>query len=269
MPTLDARPDGRPDLLREEPTPDRFVQALARGLRVLAAFSAESPAMTLSEVARRVGTSRASARRFLLTLRRLGYARLDDGAYSLTPRVLELGESFLSTLPVVEAARGHLELLSAALGEPAYASVLDGGDIVYVVRAHDRRSVKVGVGVGTRVPACAASMGRVILAALPDSEADARGGRACDGCRLPRTAACAGFWSELPAIRSRGWCVVDGEPPHDGRSVAMALDGAPGAAIGVATHASPDEIRRSVIPRLRAAARSIRARLRSAAAGSA
>src|SRR4051794_37198803 len=119
----------------EHPEPSsQFVQSLARGLDVVKAFTAERPEMTLSDIARVTDLTRATARRFLLTLVELGYVRTDGKLFALTPRVLELGFSYLSGLSLPEVAQPHLEQLSRDLGESTSASVLDGGDIVYVAR---------------------------------------------------------------------------------------------------------------------------------------
>ncbi|MFL5838358.1 MAG: helix-turn-helix domain-containing protein, partial [Solirubrobacteraceae bacterium] len=107
-----------------------FVQSLRRGLEVIRAFDAEAPELTLSDVARRTGLSRAAARRFLLTLAELGYVRTDGRHFSLSPRVLELGYAYLSSLSLPEVAEPHLEALVAEVRESSSMSVLDGGDIV-------------------------------------------------------------------------------------------------------------------------------------------
>src|SRR4051794_23692642 len=145
-----------------------FVQSLERGLAVIRAFDAEAPELTLSDVARRTGMSRAAARRFLLTLADLGYVRTDGRQFSLSPRVLELGYAYLSSLSLPEVAEPHLEALVAEVRESSSMSVLDGGDIVYVARVPVSRIMTVAINVGTRFPAYATSMGRVMLAGLSD-----------------------------------------------------------------------------------------------------
>ncbi len=126
-----------------------FVQSLERGLAVLRAFDAEHPALTLSEVARRTDLSRAAARRFLLTLVSLGYVRSESRVFALRPRVLELGFAYLSTLGLADVAAPHLKALVARLRESASVAVLDGDDIVYVVRVPTRRIMTVTIAVGT------------------------------------------------------------------------------------------------------------------------
>ena len=144
-----------------------FVQSLERGLAVIRAFGADDPELTLSDVARRTDLTRAAARRFLLTLVDLGYVRSDGKHFALTPRVLELGYAYLSSLSLPEIAEPHLERLAAQVRESSSVSVLDGDEIVYVGRVPTSRIMRVSINVGTRFPAYATSMGRVLLAALP------------------------------------------------------------------------------------------------------
>ncbi|GGK69828.1 IclR family transcriptional regulator domain-containing protein [Ornithinimicrobium pekingense] len=150
-----------------------FVQSLARGLDVITAFDAEHRELTLSEVAQRTGLNRATARRFLHTLLALGYVRADGQRFALTPRVMRLGYAFVAGLPLSEIAQPHLKTLSARLGESTSVSVLDGPDILYVVRVPTHRIMSTPIPVGTRFPAYATSMGKVLLAALPPEELDA------------------------------------------------------------------------------------------------
>ena len=150
-------------------SPD-YIQSLARGLQVLRAFNRERPRSTLSEIAAHIRLSRAVARRGLLTLQHLGYVALQGRHFFLTPRVLELGYSYLSSLDLTELAQEAMEQLSQRVGESCSMAVLDGSDIVYVVRVPVRRLMSVALGVGARLPAFAASMGRVLLADKSDHE---------------------------------------------------------------------------------------------------
>ena len=152
----------------EAPPPPRdrqFVQSLERGLSVIRALSAPEP-QTLSDVARATGLTRAASRRFLLTLQQLGYVHLDGTRFQLTPQVLELGYAYLSSLTLPEVAQPHLERLVEEVHESSSVSVLDGGDVVYVARVPTRSIMRVAISVGTRFPAYATSMGRVLLAGL-------------------------------------------------------------------------------------------------------
>ena len=150
-------------------SPD-YIQSLDRGLQVLRAFNRERSRCTLSEIAAQIGLSRAVARRSLLTLQHLGYVAAQGRHFFLTPRVLELGYSYLSSLDLTELAHEAMEQLSQRVGESCSMAVLDGSDIVYVARVAVRRLMSVALGVGARLPAFAASMGRVLLADKSDSE---------------------------------------------------------------------------------------------------
>lgn len=194
---------------------DDFVQSLARGLAVIRAFDADHPELTLSEVARRAELPRAAARRFLRTLHHLGYVHSDDKVFRLTPRVLELGFSYLSALSLPEIAQPHLERLSHELDESVSAAVLDGDDIVYVARVATRRIMSVGITIGTRFPARQTSMGRVLLAA---ADAD-----------------------HAPEVRAAGWALVDQELEPGLRAVAAPVRDRTGevvAAVNVSTSAA-------------------------------
>ena len=173
----------------DRPRSADFVQSLERGLLVIRAFDAEHRELGLSEVARISGLTRAAARRFLLTLAKLGYVTFADGRFSLTPRVLELGYAYLSSLSLPEVAQPHMEALVAQVNESSSISVLDDTEVVYVARVPTRRIMSITLSVGTRLPAYATSMGRVLLAALPDAElADAPGARStCAPCRPTRS----------------------------------------------------------------------------------
>ena len=142
-----------------------FVQSLERGLAVIRAFDADNPELTLSDVARITGLTRAAARRFLHTLVELGYMRSDGRKFALRPRILELGYAFLSSLSLPEMALPHLEQLVEKVHESSSVSVLDGNEVVYVARVPTKRIMRIAISVGTHFPAYATSMGRVLLAA--------------------------------------------------------------------------------------------------------
>jgi IclR family transcriptional regulator, pca regulon regulatory protein len=248
-----------------------FVQSLERGLAVIRAFGEERPELTLSEVAHETGLTRAAARRFLLTLADLGYVRADGRRFALSPRVLELGYAYLSSIGLPEIAEPHLERLAAEVRESSSVSVLDGDDIVYVARVPTSRIMRVAINVGTRFPAHATSMGRVQLAALPDAELDAF----LDRVELrPLTAHTltdpAKLRAELARIRSQGWALVDQELEEGLRSVAAPIRDRTGrvvAAVNVSAHASRasrDTVRRTLLPPLLATAARIQEDLRAA-----
>ena len=160
-------PAGDPDnVLYRGGDPD-FMTSLARGLHVIRAFSGFDQRLTIADVSRATGLTRAVVRRCLYTLRELGYAATDGRTYSLQPRVLNLGHAYLSTAPIPIAAQPVLEELSEQLGESTSVAVLDDGAVVYVARAATRRIMAVTLGVGSRLPAYCTALGRVLLASLP------------------------------------------------------------------------------------------------------
>ena len=222
--------------------PPEFVQSLDRGLAVIRAFSADRPRLTLSEVARETGMTRAAARRFLLTLEHLGYVSQEGRAFALRPSVLQLGYAYLSSFTVAEIAQDHLEHLAEQLHESCSASVLDGDDIVYVARASTNRIMTIGLSVGTRLPAYCTSMGRVLLAALPDSDLDAYLHRIDIEPRTDFTITDPGeLRTEIVRVRERGWSLLDQELEQGVRSVAVAIhdvDGRVIAAINTSAHAT-------------------------------
>jgi IclR family transcriptional regulator, pca regulon regulatory protein len=218
-----------------------YVQSLERGLLVIRAFDAEHPKLSLSEVAASTGLSRAAARRFLHTLVHLGYMRSDGSKFSLRPKILELGYAYLSSLTLPEVAMPHLEELVEQVHESSSVCELDGDDVVYIARVPTKRIMTVTISVGTRFPAYATSMGRVLLAAQPDewleeylSSVSLRG---LTGHTITdRTA----LRNELRKIRARGWALVDQELEEGLRSLAAPIRDADGrviAAMNVSTHA--------------------------------
>ncbi|TLS44665.1 IclR family transcriptional regulator [Streptomyces montanus] len=246
-----------------------FVQSFERGLAVIRAFDAEHPELTLSEVARACELTRAAARRFLLTLVDLGYVRTDGRMFRLTPRVLELGYSYLSSFTLPEIAEPHLEQLVARIRESSSLCVLDGDDIVYVARVPTRRIMTATITVGTRFPAYVTSVGRVILAHLPDEEIDTRLARAELPPLRARTIVSAGtLRAELRRVRRQGYAIVDQELEEGLRSVAVPVrdrDGEVVAAVNIPVHASRnsvESVRRDLLPHLLATVARIEADLR-------
>ncbi|WP_332662678.1 IclR family transcriptional regulator [Aeromicrobium sp.] len=247
---------------------DQFVQSLARGLSVITAFDQNHPEMTLSEVATRTELSRATARRFLHTLVELGLVRTDGRHFALTPQVLRLGTAYLSGLGLPAIAQPHLERLSAEVGESTSASVLDGTDIVYVARVATRRIMSVGITVGTRFPAYATSMGRVLLAGMTPPTLDAYFEEADLKALTPRTIHDeAGLRHELDRVRAQGWCLVDQELELGLRSIAVPVAGSLGDVIAALNVSAPtgfddlDDLVSSILPALQGAAEAISADL--------
>ncbi|MGK5681698.1 IclR family transcriptional regulator domain-containing protein [Actinoplanes sp. URMC 104] len=233
------------------------VQSLERGLAVIRAFDATHPELTLSEVARICDLTRAAARRFLLTLADLGYVRTDGRLFRLTPRVLELGYAFLAGQSLPEVAAPHLERLVSQVHESSSLSILDGDDIVYVARVPTSRIMTVSINLGTRFPAYATSMGRVLLAALPDEELEAYAARVRLDRLTGRTVATvAALRAELDRVRAQGYAVVDQELEQGLRAIAVPIHdrtGAVAGAVNVSVHAARatvEAMRRRFLPPL-------------------
>jgi IclR family pca regulon transcriptional regulator len=234
-----------------------FVEALARGLDVLACFDADHPSMSLSEVATAAGLARPTARRLLLTLEELGFVRTSGGAFRLTPKVLTLGMAYVGALGLWDIARPHLESLVASTGESSSMAQLDGSDIVYVARVSVPKIIALRVDIGTRFPAVQTSQGKVLLAALSPAELEAtlaqpsRAGLPPYIGRSPDQ-----LRDELTEIRARGWALADEELAPGVRSVAVPVrdrDGVVQAAMNVTVHAAETTIERLLeehLPRL-------------------
>jgi IclR family pca regulon transcriptional regulator len=237
----DARSDGDVIIAGSGSADGDFVQSLERGLAVIRAFDAEHRLLSLSEVAAATGLSRAAARRFLHTLVHLGYMHNSDGRFALRPKILELGYAYLSSLTLPEVAMPHLEELVEQVRESSSVSELDGEDVVYIARVPTKRIMRVTINVGTRFPAYATSMGRVLLAAKPDEWLD----RYLSSVKLrgltdQTITSPAGLRQELHKIRGRGWALVDQELEEGLRSLAAPIRDAEGtviAAVNVSTHA--------------------------------
>ena len=250
--------------------PAGYIQSLDRGLAVISCFSAERPRLTLSEVARQTGVSRAAARRSLITLQTLGYVGSDGRQFFLTPRVLTLGYSYLSSLSLADVAQAHLSDLANEVHESCSASVLDGFDIVYVARAATKRIMTISLSVGTRLPAYATSMGRVLLAALPGERLDAFLNSATLDPLTERTIVDHDrLRAEVEKIRTRGWGLVDQELEDGVRSIAVPIHDSARrvvAAINTSAHATRvplTTLQKSFLPKLRECAAAIDAELRA------
>jgi IclR family pca regulon transcriptional regulator len=248
-----------------------FVQSLQRGLAVIRAFDGESTTLTLGEVATTTGLARAAARRFLLTLVDLGYVRVDARLFELSPRVLELGRAYLSSLRLPAVAQPHLEALVGDVGESATIAVLDDAEIVYVAHVPARRIMSITIGVGTRDPAFATSLGRVLLAAQDDAWLDDYLGSAALARITNRTVSgAASLRAVLGKVRRQGYALVDQELEAGLRAVAVPIHDADGtvvAALNLAVHAGRwpiEAIRAELLPRLRETATAIEAAVAAA-----
>ena len=245
-----------------------FVQSLERGLSVIRAFDHEHPELTLSEVAAVTGVTRAVARRFLLTLASLGYVRSDGRFFSLTAKVLELGYAYLSSLSLPEVAEPHLEALVSEVNESSSVSVLDGHDVVYVARVPVSRIMTVSISVGTRFPAYATSMGRVLLAGMAEPDLDAYLSAVRMAPLTARTvSSVTALRGEVTRVRSQGWALVNQELEEGLRALAVPIRDRAGkvvAALNVSAHASRtslEAMRRDLLPPLLKAAARVEADL--------
>ena len=243
---------------------DRFVQALARGLRAIQSFDGRSRELTLTEVAEAAGLTRAGARRILLTLEHLGYVKLDGRAFSLTPRILSLGFPYLTSLPFWNLAEPVMEALVQELHESCSAAVLDGSEIVYVLRVPTQKIMTINLSVGSRLPAYCTSMGRILLAGLeaPEvaeilKESDLR-------ALTPHTETRIKHLKEIVEdARHKGWVLVDQELEEGLISLAVPIVSASGRTIaamnisGQANRTPAVEMKRRFLAPLQDAARRI------------
>lgn len=241
-----------------------FVGSLARGLSVLRAFNADKPEMTLTEVAGKTNLTRAGARRFLLTLVELGYINKNQRLFRLTPKVLELGYAFMASTPIAERSQPYLKQVTEQTGESSSLGVLDGDDVVYIARSPARRILMPGLHVGTRLPACYTSLGRVQLAHRSEQEWENYLGRIVLEPRTPFSITSkSALRKEFAKIRAQGYALVDQELEEGLRSLAVPVRDSNNnivAAVNVSANAataSIDTMVRKFLPILKKAARDI------------
>jgi IclR family pca regulon transcriptional regulator len=232
-----------------------YVQSLDRGIAVIRSFSNDTRRQTLADVARATGLTRATCRRLLLTLVELGYARTDGKTYELTPRVLDIGYSYLASMHLHEIAQPFIEEFSEQVHESSSISVLDDTDIVYVARVPTKRIMTVAIGLGSRFPAFQTSMGRVLLAELDDDrvrEVYARSDRSRPTAHTVTDV--DQLLVALAVVRRDGWALVDQELEVGIRSVAAPIRDGHGcavAAVNVSTHAGRtdlDQVHEQFVP---------------------
>lgn len=227
-----------------------FIEALARGLEVIRVFGERPHPRTLRDVSDAAGLARPTARRILITLAEMGYVRYHDGQYTLTPRVLELGMAYIAETEVWQIAEPHLRQLVAVTNESSSIGQLDGSDVVYVARVSVPKLVSLSVSVGTRFPALATSLGKVLLAALDEESLDR-------ALAEPTRSGLSPLWrpdraeirEELQAVRARGWALTDQQLAPAIRSIAAPIrdgDGRVIAAVNVNTHAAETPVERLV-----------------------
>jgi IclR family pca regulon transcriptional regulator len=255
-PAVPAEPKGRVE----------HVQSLERGLAVLSAFTARDTALTISQVADRTSLSRATARRLLLTLEKLGYVESTRREFSLTPAVLDLAKPFAGPIDPWGFAKPYLHSQTEPHEESASIAVLDGTDILYVARTPTRRLMTLAVTVGSRLPAHATSKGRILLAFLPEAELEAYFRRSAIEPYTDRTVVGeAELRSILAGIRAEGWAIVDQQLEEGLCSVAAPIiepSGRVSAALSVCAHAGrvdPNTLRTEFLPLVLETARRISA----------
>jgi IclR family transcriptional regulator, pca regulon regulatory protein len=234
-----------------------IIGSFAKGLRVLECFDGDHPRLAIADVSEITGFDRATARRCLLTLHHLGYAAYDGKYFTLTPRVLRLGMGALAALPLPQIVQPWLDQLSDKIGQSCSVSILDGAEIVYIARAAQRRVMSIGLMPGSRLPAHCTSMGRVLLAALPD---DAISTLIATSDLTPRTVHSLHdpdeIIAEIKRVRLAGYAMIDQEVELGLSSLAVPVYDAKGRIpaalnIGMASlHASPEAMRNTYLPAL-------------------
>jgi IclR family pca regulon transcriptional regulator len=244
--------------------PRDLVQAAERSFAIIRAFGQHRQTLTQSQVAEATGLSRATARRFLQSMEVLGYVGRDGRDYYLRPRVLDLGYAYLSSMTLWDVAKSQMELLVQQVQESSSASVLDGTDIIFTVRVPTKRIMSVQVEIGTRFPAHATSMGRVLLADLPPDALDGYFGQVVPEQLTPRSVTSVEELRViLKEVASQGWCLLDEELEEGVRSLAVPLHDKRGtviAAMNVCAHASrvsAQRIRDEFLPPLLQAAATV------------
>lgn len=211
-----------------------YIQSIERGFAVLLAFGAQTPNPTLAELASATDLSRPAVRRILLTLQRLGYVTGVGTRWSLTPRVLSIGQHYTETHSLLDASTPRLLELAKQTDESASLGVLDGADVVYAARVPVRRIMSINVSVGTRVPAYATSMGRALLAWAPtelvEEILDATDFRQlASGTIIDRHQ----ILNELVTVRDRGYALTSEELEQGLISLAVPVRDAVGSVVGV------------------------------------
>jgi IclR family pca regulon transcriptional regulator len=240
-----------------------FMASLARGLAVIRAFTQQRRQLTIAQLSLSTGIPRAAVRRCLYTLSKLGYVVSDDGrAYALRPRILALGHAYLSSTPLAIAVQPLLDQITSDLHESSSMAVLEGDDILYIARSSTTtRVMSIDLGIGSRLPAYCTSMGRVLLAGLPEAELKAHLARVKFARLTGRTVATPDeLMNVLKTVRRDGYSVVDQELEIGLRSIGVPVvdrNGRAVAAINIGTQSSRvsvAEMESRFLPLLRAAA---------------
>ena len=226
-----------------------FVEALARGLEVIRSFDRIHAKQTISQISERTLLARPTVLRLLLTLEELGYVRCRENSYSLTPKVVDLGMAYISALGLYGAAKPHMEKLSKEVDQSVSLAELDGSDIVYTGRVEVAEIISVGVTVGARLPSPSTALGRVLLAAVPDSELHQVLSTPSLSMFIPRNRFTAEqIRPKLELVREQGWAESDEDLQYGVQAIAAPIRGEDGnvfAAIGLGTHTS--EIEKGIV----------------------
>jgi IclR family transcriptional regulator, pca regulon regulatory protein len=257
--------------LSETDSQGEFVQSLERGLAVIRAFGFRRVSLTIADVAEATGLTRATARRFLLTLVRMGYVRNDGREYWLRPRVLELGYAYLSGIRLPEAAKPFLEDLAHSLGESTSIAMRDEHEIVYVAHAAPSRVMTINVPIGSRDPLYCTALGRVLLAHAPDEEIDqylkSADVRAYTGATITDPNE---LRDALRSVRTNGYSLIENELEDGLVALAVPVRDSVGnvtAAMNACAYSlrtGPAELMRTGLPLLRKAAAGVEAEVRAA-----
>jgi IclR family pca regulon transcriptional regulator len=243
--------------------PAYWVKSVEKTFSILLAFSPDEPRLTITRAAAKADLSRAAARRFLLTLVDLGYIRMEGNYFELTPRCLDIGASFLANLSLPQIAEPHLKELAVDLNETASLCILDGADVVYLARVAAPRLLSVSVNVGTRFPAWATSMGRVLLAGLPErSREEFYASLNLQQFTHHSVSSIDQLRTEVDRAGTQGFSMVSQELDDGLRGVAVPVrrgnDLIAAINVSLQTHRVPEaEIAHTVVPQLQEAARSI------------
>lgn len=247
---------------------DSYVQSFARGLDVIRSFGITAPRQTLTEVAEATGLTRAGARRILLTLQTLGYVRMNGRNFELTPKILDLGFAYLSSMPIWNLAQPVMDALVEQTHESCSIAVLDGQDVVYVLRVHTHKIMSTNLGIGSRLPAFWTSLGRVLLAELPAHELQAQlQARSSHQFTRHTVQDEASLLSILDSVRQQGWSLVDQELEEGLISIAAPIHNASGHVIaalnisGQANRTTPEVMQGKLLPPLLQAANRVSALL--------
>ncbi len=245
-----------------------YVQSLEKGLRVLMAFSKEKKIMTLTEVAKVTNLSRAAARRFLLTYAHLGYIKTDGKFFELTPKVLNLGYNYLSSLDIKEIAKPFLINLSKAVNETCSVVIIDGQEVVILVRQQVTRIMTVSIGIGSRLPTHLTAVGRVILAMNENLQDQLLDTFDYKEHTINSINSKERLKAELERVKQQGWSLIDQELEAGVRAIAVPIysyDGSVKYAIHISSNTnrvSKEEMIKRFLPHLLEAAKGISEALR-------